>query len=59
MRIAATNGNARAQLVMGNIFERGDEGVEMNTAEAVTWFILASAQGNSEGATALERLRGM
>ena len=52
--LAAANGLEKAQLSLGYHFES-----RMNTAEAVTWFSLASAQGSSEGAAVLERLRGM
>ena len=52
--LAAANGLEKAQLSLGYHFES-----RRNTAEAVTWFSLASAQGSSEGAAALERLRGM
>ena len=51
MRIAATNGNARAQLVMGYTSEPVDR------EEAIRWFSLAAAQGDIEGADGLRRLQ--
>jgi hypothetical protein len=51
MRIAATNGNARAQLIMGYTSEPVDR------TEAIRWFSLAAAQGDIEGADGLRRLQ--
>jgi TPR repeat protein len=51
IRTAATNGNARAQLVMGYTSEPVDR------KEAIRWFSLAAAQGCTEGADGLRRCR--
>lgn len=55
----AKRGDARAQFALGQIFEKGTEGVEPDLVEAYTWFKLAAAQGHKEAGETIERLRAI
>lgn len=55
----AKRGDARAQFALGQIFEKGTEGVEPDLVEAYTWFKLAAAQDYQEAGETVERLRSM
>ena len=46
-RLAAEQGNARAQYNLGYAYDNG-EGVEQDYVEAVKWFRLAAEQGNAD-----------
>ncbi len=52
-RKAADQGNAEAQLNLGNAYRMGEAGVAEDKLEAVKWLCYAAAQGNAE---ALDRL---
>ena len=54
-RMSADQGNAVAQLVLGNCYYHG-WGVKKNTAEAVKWYRKAAEQGNAPAKEALKRL---
>ena len=45
-RLAAAQGNATAQVMLGEMYANG-QGVVQDDAEAVKWFRLAAAQGNA------------
>lgn len=47
LKIAARNGNAQAQLNLGECYEKGT-GVSKDYAEAVKWYRKAAEQGNAE-----------
>ena len=51
-RLAAAQGEARAQFTLGTMYKNG-EGVPQNYVEAVTWYRLAAAQGVAVAQTAL------
>ena len=53
----ATAGNAEAQFSLGQVFEKGADGVEADVTEAYAWFKLAAAQGLDGAKDALERVR--
>jgi hypothetical protein len=53
----AKRGDARAQFALGQIFEKGAEGVEADLVEAYAWFKLAAAQDFEDANKAIERLR--
>ncbi|MDF2367809.1 hypothetical protein [Sneathiella sp.] len=55
----AQRGDARAQYALGQIFEKGSDGVEADIVEAYAWFKLAAAQDFEEASEATERLRGL
>jgi TPR repeat protein len=46
-RLAAAQGNALAQVEIGNLYGMG-QGVPQDYSEALRWYRLAAAQGNSE-----------
>ena len=45
-RLAAAQGNVKAQLSLGLIYEKG-YGVAKNSAESIKWYRLAAYQGNA------------
>ena len=47
-RPLAEKGNARAQIILGNVYATG-EGAPKDAAEAVRWYRLAAEQGNAQG----------
>ncbi len=54
-RLAAAQGDADAQYMLGYMFSNG-EGVAQDQAEAVRLWRLAAAQGHAKAAAALKRL---
>ncbi|MEX1034904.1 MAG: hypothetical protein WDZ54_03045 [Sneathiella sp.] len=54
----AKRGDAKAQYALGQIFEKGAEGIDVDLIEAFTWYNLAAAQGYESADTAVERLKG-
>ncbi|MHB9138875.1 MAG: tetratricopeptide repeat protein [Victivallaceae bacterium] len=48
LQAKAVNGDVAAMVRLGRIFLNEDEGVEVNYAEALKWFDLASAKGSAE-----------
>ncbi|MCF8467507.1 MAG: hypothetical protein K9G33_08915 [Sneathiella sp.] len=52
----ATQGDAKAQFSLGQIFEKGADGVEADLTEAYAWFKLAAAQNLGDAKEALERV---
>ncbi|MEX0583676.1 MAG: hypothetical protein WD185_08410 [Sneathiella sp.] len=54
----AKRGDAKAQYALGQIFEKGAEGVDVDLIDAFTWYNLAAAQGYESADTAVERLKG-
>ena len=54
-RLAAEQGDAGAQLLLGQFFEYGIN-VARNRAEAIRLYRLAAAQGNAYATAALKRL---
>lgn len=51
-RLAAAQGNAKAQVILGVIYTSG-QGVVQDYAEAVKWFRLAAAQGDATAQSSL------
>ena len=56
-RSVAKQGDAKAQFALGQVFEKGADGVEADLVEAYAWFKLASTQDLEEANEAIERLR--
>ena len=54
-RLAADQGNAKAQVRLGDIYFHG-LGVEQNDAQAVNWYLMAAKQGDREGRRGLGML---
>lgn len=54
-RLAAEQGDASAQVNLGNMYAYGD-GVAQNREEAVTWYRRAAEQGDSAGRQLLDNL---
>ena len=55
-RLAADQGNARAQDLLGFMYRFGGEGVPRDDREAVRWYRLAADQGHAGAQTSLERM---
>ncbi|MZR32445.1 SEL1-like repeat protein [Sneathiella litorea] len=53
----AKRGDAKAQFALGQIFEKGADGVETDIVEAYSWFKLAAAQDYQDANEVIERLR--
>ena len=56
-RPVAKRGDVQAQIALGEIFEKGAEGVNINLIDAYAWYNLAAAQGSEVADTAVERLK--
>lgn len=56
-RPVAQRGDAKAQYALGQIFEKGADGVAADLVEAFAWFKLAAAQDFEAANDAVERLR--
>ncbi|MHB8534983.1 MAG: tetratricopeptide repeat protein [Sulfuricaulis sp.] len=56
IRRAAANGNPRAQLMLGKMYEQG-RGVVQDNIEAYAWFKRAAILGNKQARHALEQLK--
>ena len=56
-RPVAKRGDAKAQYSLGQIFEKGANGVDADLIEAYAWFKLAAAQDLEGANDAIERLR--
>ncbi len=55
----AQRGDAKTQYALGQIFEKGADGIEADLVEAYAWFKLAAAQDFGEASEAIERLRDL
>ena len=60
IRLAAAQGDAHSQFVLGGMYEKG-EGVPQDDAEAIAWYRRAAEQGHAEAQYNLGRIydRGM
>lgn len=56
LRHKAEQGDARAQVTLGNIYSRGLSGVSEAPQEALTWYSMAAAQGNADGKDAVKEI---
>ena len=54
----AKRGDSRAQFALGQLLEKGGEGVVADPVDALSWYRLAAAQGLTEAGEAAERLSG-
>ncbi|MAL80376.1 MAG: hypothetical protein CMN55_14920 [Sneathiella sp.] len=54
----AKRGDSRAQFALGQLLEKGGDGVVADPVDALSWYRLAAAQGLTEASEAAERLSG-
>ena len=53
----AKRGDVNAQFALGEIYEKGAEGINIDLIGAYAWYNLAAAQGNEKADTAVEQLK--
>ena len=53
LRQAAEQGNARAQVLLGRIYEEGDGAIEQDISQAVTYYWMAAQQNNTDATRSL------
>lgn len=58
-KLAAERGHILSQFNVGICYEYGGEGVDIDLAEAMTWYAQAAEQGHKGAQEALDRVRAI